>query len=119
MELMVGSPLKEGVFAWVKGIGSRFRTLCLGTWSLEEKAGKELIRVEDSGVKDLPGAGDGEVAGQEKGDFGLQRSLWRVLRDLPEAGEYAPLWSGLFRPLWSLAYGGFLVGSRVSSSTCR
>ena len=95
----VGSPLKEGIFAWVKGIGSRFRTLCLGTWSLEEKAGKELIRVEDSGAKDLPGAGDGEVAGQEKGDFGLQRSLWRVPRDLPEAGEYAPLWSGLFRPL--------------------
>ena len=51
-----------------------------------------------SGVKDLPEAGcllgrvgAGEVVGQEKGDFGLQRSLWRVPRDLPEAGEYAPL----------------------------
>ena len=36
---------------------------------------------------------------------------------LPEAGEYAPLWSGLFRPLWSPASGGTLVCSRMSSET--
>ena len=36
---------------------------------------------------------EGELAGQDKGDFGLQRGPWRdeVPRDLPEAGEYAPL----------------------------
>ena len=48
---MVGSPLREGVFAWVKGIGSKFRILCLGIWSLEEKAGKEPMQEKDSGVK--------------------------------------------------------------------
>ena len=42
-----------------------------------------------------------------------------VSKDLPEAGEYAPFRSGLFRPLRSPAYGGILVCSRVSSSTCR
>ena len=40
----VGSPLKEGIFAWVKGIGSKFRILCLGIWSLEEKAEKEPMQ---------------------------------------------------------------------------
>ena len=52
-----GSPLKEGIFAWVKGIGSKFRILYLRNWSLEEKAGKEPVREKDFGVKDLPGAG--------------------------------------------------------------
>ena len=39
------------------------------------------------------GVEEGELAGQDKGDFGLQRGPWRdeVPRDLPEAGEYAPL----------------------------
>ena len=56
------------------------------------------MQEKDSGVKDLPGircflGRVGEGAGQEKGDFGLQKSPWRdeVPRDLPEAGEYAPL----------------------------
>ena len=40
-------------------------------------------------------------------------------KNLLEAGEYAPFRSGLFRPLRSPAYGGILVCSRVSSSTCR
>ena len=38
-----------------------------------------------------------------------------VSKDLPEAGEYAPFGSGLFRPLRSPAYGGTLVRSGVSS----
>ena len=53
----VGSSLKEGIFAWVKGIGSKFRILCLGIRSLEEKAGKEPMQEKDSGAKDLPGIG--------------------------------------------------------------
>ena len=39
----------------MKSIGSKFRTLCLGIWSLEEKAGKEPMQEKDSGAKDLPG----------------------------------------------------------------
>ena len=39
----------------MKGIGSKFRILCLGIWSLEEKAGKEPMQEKDSGAKDLPG----------------------------------------------------------------
>ena len=68
-------------------------------WSLEKKSREKADAKKGSGVKDLPEAGcllggrvgAGEVAGQEKGDFSLQRSLWRVPRDLPEAGECAPL----------------------------
>ena len=36
-----------------------------------------------------------------------------VSKDLPEAGEYAPFRSGLFRPLRSPAYEGALVCSGV------
>ena len=53
----VGSPLKEGIFAWVKGIGSKFQILYLRIWSLEEKAGNTPRQEKGSGVKDLPGAG--------------------------------------------------------------
>ena len=67
-----GSLLKEEIFAWVKGIGSKFRILYLRNWSLEKKAGKEPVREKEFGVKDLPGAGillgrvrEGEVVGQE------------------------------------------------------
>ena len=66
-----------------------------------ESGGKSREKADaekGSGAKDLPEAGcllgrvgAGEVAGQEKGEFSLQRSLWRVPRDLPEAGECAPL----------------------------
>ena len=68
-----------------------------------ESGGKSREKADaerGSGAKDLPEAGcllgrvgAGEVAEQEKGDFDLQRSPWRdeVPRDLPEAGEYAPL----------------------------
>ena len=40
-----------------------------------------------------------------------------MFKGLPETGEYAPLWSGLFRPLWSPASEGTLVCSRMSSET--
>ena len=40
-----------------------------------------------------------------------------MFKGLPETGEYAPLWSGLFRPLWSPASEGTLVCSGVSSET--
>ena len=53
----VGSPLKEGIFAWVEGIGRKFWILCLGIWSLEEKARKEPVQEKDSGAKGLPGVG--------------------------------------------------------------
>ena len=36
---------------------------------------------------------------------------------LPEAGEYAPLWSGLFRPLRSPVHEGALVWSEVFLET--
>ena len=36
-----------------------------------------------------------------------------VPKVLPEAGEYAPLWSGLFRPLRSPVHEGALVCSGV------
>ena len=35
-----------------------------------------------------------------------EMALQRVPKDLPEAGEYAPFRSGLFRPLRSPTYGG-------------
>ena len=41
----------------MKGIGSKFRILCLGIWSLEEKAGKEPMQERNSGTKDLLEAG--------------------------------------------------------------
>ena len=37
----VGSSLKAEIFAWVKGIGSKFRILYLRNWSLGENAEKE------------------------------------------------------------------------------
>ena len=40
----VGSLLKEGIFAWVKGIGSMFRIPCLGIWSRRRKPGKSRCR---------------------------------------------------------------------------
>ena len=40
-----------------------------------------------------------------------------VVKDLPEAGEYAPCRSGLFRPLRSPAYEGTLVCSGRSFKT--
>ena len=53
----VGSSLKEGVFAWVKGIGSKVSGSVLrDSWSLEARAGRELMQEKDSGAKDLPGA---------------------------------------------------------------
>ena len=55
----VGSSLKEGVFAWVKGIGSKVSGSVLrDSWSLEERAGREPMQEKDSGAKDLPGAGE-------------------------------------------------------------
>lgn len=38
-----------------------------------------------------------------------------MFKGLPETGEYAPSWSGLFRPLWSPASEGTLVCSGMSS----
>ena len=63
-----GSPLKEGILAWVKGIGSKSRILCLGFWSPEGKAGKELMQEKDFGAKVLPGAGvPSQTCGKRKG----------------------------------------------------
>ena len=48
----VGSSLKEGVFAWIKGIGSKVSGSVLrDSWSLEERAGREPMREKDSGAK--------------------------------------------------------------------
>ena len=46
--------------------------------------------------------------------MGIRRG---VPKDLPEAGEYAPLWSGLFRPLRSPVHEGALVCSGVFLKT--
>ena len=65
----VGSSLKEGVLAWIKGMGSTVSgSVSRDSWSLEEKAGRADAG-EDSGAK-------------------LNST---VPEDLPEAGEYAPL----------------------------
>ena len=41
----VGSSLKEGVFAWIKGIGSKVSGSVLrDSWSLEERAGREPMQ---------------------------------------------------------------------------
>ena len=84
----VGSPLKEGIFVWLKGIGSMFRIPCLGIWSRRRKPGKSRCRrrilVSRTYVRGRGAFLD--VLEQE-------RSPWRddASRDLPEAGEYAPL----------------------------
>ena len=54
-------------------------------------AGKE----KGSGIEDLPGA---------RVPSWTCRRRSNVSRNLPEAGEYAPFRSGLFGPLWSLAW---------------
>ena len=67
-------------------------------WILEERARKEPMQEKDSGVKDLPGikalpwtCRRRSRAGERR--FRSSKSPWRyeVPRDLPEAGEYAPL----------------------------
>ena len=53
----IGSSLKEGVFAWMKGIGSKVSGSVLrDSWSLKERTGREPMQEKDSGAKDLPGA---------------------------------------------------------------
>ena len=50
----VGSSLKEGVFAWIKGIGSKVSGSVLrDSWSLEERAGREPMQEKELMKKEL------------------------------------------------------------------
>ena len=51
------APHEEGLFCSWGWLISKGRSLRLGIWSLEEKAGKEPMQEKDSGAKDLPGIG--------------------------------------------------------------